>query len=86
MGHNLYTACHKCKEVVFNERNIENNTILPFYLLHIKCAKEDINNVQTIIDNNGNDPKWIYNYKTIYIVHGDYKKPKFTSKSPIKIK
>ncbi len=63
MGHNLYTACHKCREVIFNFRGEEEKTILPFYIKHIKCAEENIDNIQTVIDNNGNDPSWIYDYE-----------------------
>jgi hypothetical protein len=26
---------------------------------HKDCAKKDINNVQSVMDNNGNDPEWM---------------------------
>jgi hypothetical protein len=40
-------------------RNEENKSILPFYRKHKDCAKKDINNVQSVMDNNGNDPEWM---------------------------
>ncbi len=58
MGHNLISACHKCKVQIFHFRNEENKTILPFYKKHEKCAKENINNVQTVMDNNSTDQWW----------------------------
>lgn len=58
MGHNLYSACHKCKVKIFHFRREENLTILPFYKKHSDCAKENINNVQTVMDNNGTDQLW----------------------------
>lgn len=58
MGYNLYTACHKCKKKVFHLRREENIKILPFYKKHSGCAREDVNNVQTIMDNNGTDQFW----------------------------
>jgi hypothetical protein len=39
-------------------RKEEQKTIHPFYVEHKQCAKEDINNVQTVIDSNGEDPFW----------------------------
>ncbi|HDY67386.1 MAG TPA: hypothetical protein ENH85_06330 [Candidatus Scalindua sp.] len=58
MGNNVISCCHKCKVQVFHYRNEENKTILPFYRKHKKCAKEDINNVQTVMDNNSTDQSW----------------------------
>jgi hypothetical protein len=58
MGYNLYSACHKCKVKIFHFRREEQKTILPFYAKHSKCAKENIDNVQTIMDNNGTDQEW----------------------------
>ena len=62
MGHNLISACHKCKVKIFHFRNEENKAILPFYKKHSHCAKFDIRNVQTIMDNNGTDQYWQDNY------------------------
>jgi hypothetical protein len=53
MGYNLISGCHKCKVKIFHFRREENKTILPFYKKHSDCAKEDANNVQTVMDNNG---------------------------------
>ena len=58
MGYNLLTACHKCKTKIFHYRGEENVAILPFYVKHAKCAKENLNNVQTVMDNNGSDQDW----------------------------
>lgn len=58
MGHNLISACHRCSRKIFHFRNEEDKTILPFYRKHRNCAKENINNVETIMDNNGHDPIW----------------------------
>jgi predicted nucleic acid-binding Zn-ribbon protein len=58
MGHNLISGCHKCKVKIFHFRREENKTALPFYKKHSDCAKEDINNVQTVMDNNGTDQWW----------------------------
>ena len=58
MGNNVISCCHKCKVQMFHYRNEENKTILPFYRKHRDCAKEDINNVQTVMDNNGTDQFW----------------------------
>ncbi len=58
MGHNLISCCHKCKVQIFHYRNEENVAILPFYKKHKDCAKKDINNVQTVMDNNGTDQEW----------------------------
>lgn len=67
MGVNLISGCHKCEVKVFHFRNEENVSILPFYYKHKKCAQEDINNVQTVMDNNGTDQDWCqdfpYGYK-----------------------
>ena len=60
MGNNVISCCHKCKVQMFHYRNEENKTILPFYRKHRDCAKEDINNVQTVMDNNGTDQPWQY--------------------------
>jgi hypothetical protein len=68
MGYNLYSACHKCKVQVFHYRNEEQLLILPFYKKHSECAKEDINNVQTVMDNNGTDQKWMRDFE-----NGGYK-------------
>jgi predicted nucleic acid-binding Zn-ribbon protein len=58
MGQNLISGCHKCKKQIFHFRNEENKTILDFYRKHKDCAKNDINNVQTVMDNNGTDQDW----------------------------
>ncbi len=58
MGHNLISACHRCKVKIFHFRREESKTILPFYKKHADCAKVDIENVQTIMDNNGTDLVW----------------------------
>jgi hypothetical protein len=58
MGHNLISGCHKCKVKIFHFRREENKTMLPFYKKHSDCAKEDVNNVQTVMDNNGTDQWW----------------------------
>jgi len=58
MGYNLISGCHKCKVKIFHFRREENKTILPFYKKHSNCAKEDINNVVTVMDNNGTDQWW----------------------------
>ena len=58
MGYNLISACHKCKVKIFHFRRQENETILPFYKKHADCAKENIDNVQTVMDNNGTDQWW----------------------------
>ena len=58
MGYNLLSACHKCKVKIFHFRREENKTILPFYVKHSQCAKEDVTNVQTVMDNNGTDQWW----------------------------
>lgn len=60
MGYNLYSACHKCSRKIVHFRREENNTILPFYQKHRNCAKDNINNVQTVMDNNGTDQIWMY--------------------------
>jgi len=60
MGHNLISCCHKCKVQVYHFRGKENIAILPFYKKHKNCAKEDINNVQTVMDNNSTDQEWMY--------------------------
>lgn len=61
MGRNVISACHKCKKKIFHFRREENKTILPFYKKHADCAKEDVNNVQTVMDNNGTDQWWADN-------------------------
>lgn len=58
MGHNLISCCHKCKVKVFHFRNEENVAILPFYRKHKDCAKDNLDNVQTVMDNNGTDQDW----------------------------
>ena len=58
MGHNLYSACHKCKVKVFHYRRKENELILDFYKKHADCAKENLDYVQTVMDNNGTDLDW----------------------------
>jgi len=63
MGHNLISFCHKCKVKVFHFRHEENETILPFYYKHRNCAKLDIENVQTVMDNNGNDLKCMDDFR-----------------------
>jgi hypothetical protein len=60
MGHNLISVCHKCKVKIFHYRNEENKTILPFYRKHAKCAQEKIENVITVMDNNGTDKNWYW--------------------------
>ena len=60
MGHNLISCCHRCKVQVYHSRNEEGVAILPFYKKHAGCAKEDIDNVQTVMDNNGTDQGWMY--------------------------
>lgn len=59
MGYNIISCCHKCKTQLFHYRNEENKSIFPFYRKHKDCAKKDINNVQSVMDNNGNDPEWM---------------------------
>lgn len=66
MGYNLISACHKCKEQVGHLRGKENETILPFYKRHKDCARVDIANVQTVMDNNGNEPDWTCEYKDVF--------------------
>ena len=58
MGYNLISCCHKHKVKMLHFRKEEQKTIHPFYVEHKQCAKEDINNVQTVIDSNGEDPFW----------------------------
>jgi len=58
MGYNLISGCHKCKVKIFHFRTEENKTVLPFYKKHSECAKECINNVQTVMDNNGTEQWW----------------------------
>ncbi len=58
MGYNLISCCHKCKEQIFYFRGKENDAILPFYRKHANCAKECIDNVQTVMDNNSTDQEW----------------------------
>ena len=58
MGHNLISVCHKCKVKVFHFRNEENKAILPFYKKHADCAKEKIENVITVMNNNATDQWW----------------------------
>ena len=58
MGHNLISACHRCRVAIFHFRNEENEAILPFYRKHIKCSKLNLDNVVTVMDNQGNDPVW----------------------------
>jgi hypothetical protein len=58
MGVNLISACHRCKVKIFHFRGEENKTILPFYKKHGACAKLNIHNVQTVMDNNGTDQNW----------------------------
>lgn len=58
MGYNLHSVCHKCKTKIFHYRGEENKAILPFYKKHANCAKENIDNVKTVMDNNGTDEKW----------------------------
>jgi len=72
MGNNLYSVCHKCKEKIMHWRGEEHLTILPFYHEHKKCLMEDINNVQTVMDNveyqRSQEPFWMSSdggYKTI---------------------
>lgn len=60
MGHNLYSACHRCKTKIFHFRGEENKTILLFYKKHSDCAKKNIDNVQTVMDNNSTDQEWMY--------------------------
>ena len=59
MEYNLYSCCHKCKVKVISSEEKENLTILPFYKKHAICAQENINNVQTIMDNNGYYQEWM---------------------------
>jgi len=58
MGHNLISACHKCRVKIFHFRNEENEAILPFYKKHVKCSKRSLENVITFMDNQGNEPVW----------------------------
>ena len=58
MGYNLVRACHKCKGQIFHYRREEKIAILPFDAKHAKCAEEDLNNVQTVMENNGTDQDW----------------------------
>ncbi len=58
MGNNIICCCHKCKVKIFNFRREEQYGVLPFYKKHAECAKEDINNVQSVMDNNGTDQPW----------------------------
>ena len=60
MGHNLISICHKCQTKIFHFRNEENKTILPFYIKHKNCAKEKLENVVTVMDNNGTDRFWFW--------------------------
>ena len=62
MGHNLISCCHRCKVQIYHFRHEENIAILPFYKKHAGCAKEDINNVQTVMDNNGTCQEWAYDW------------------------
>lgn len=64
MGINLISSCHKCKVQIFHFRGEENETILPFYKKHSDCAKIDINNVQTITDNNSTYIEWCDEYES----------------------
>jgi hypothetical protein len=57
MGHNLISGCHKCKKQQYHFRLQENQTILPFYLKHKECIKENIANVVTVLDDT-NEPAW----------------------------
>ncbi len=43
---------------MFNYRGEEQYGVLSFYKKHAECAKENINNVQSIMDNNGTDQQW----------------------------
>lgn len=61
MSHNLISGCHKCKVQIFHFRGEENKTILPFYKKHQDCAKLNIGNVETIMDNIGVDQPWAQN-------------------------
>ena len=58
MGHNLISCCHKCKVQLYSFRHEEDVAMLDFYIKHAECAKKDINNVQTVMDNNSTDQKW----------------------------
>ena len=71
MSYNLITACHKCKVQIFHSRGNENDLILKFYIKHAKCAKEDLNNVQTVMYNNCTDQDWQNDEE-----YGGYKKDK----------
>ena len=64
MGYNLISVCHKHKVQLFHYRNEENKTILPFYIEHKECARENINNVIILLDNNDTD-QLIDKYKNI---------------------
>lgn len=61
MGYNLISGCHKCKVQMFHFRNEEYSSLLHFYIKHKVCARERLDNVVTIMDNNGmNEPEWSY--------------------------
>ncbi len=63
MGVNIISGCHKCKVKVFHWRGEENVNMIPFYYKHKLCAQEDINNVQSVMDNNGTDQDWCNDFK-----------------------
>jgi len=79
MGYNLISGCHKCKVKVFHFRGEENVKILDFYIKHKECAKEDLKNVQTIMDNCDED--WIEDFK-----QGGYKNDEINNFKPKNIK
>ncbi len=58
MGNNIICCCHKCKVRLFNYRREEHYGVLPFYKKLKDCAREDINNVLSVMDNNGTDQPW----------------------------
>lgn len=58
MGYNLISGCHKCKVSKYHDRGEENKTILQFYHNHKLCAEDNVDNVRTVMDNNGNDPEF----------------------------
>lgn len=79
MGYNLISGCHKCKLKVFHFRKEENVKILDFYIKHKECAKENLNNVQTIMDNCDED--WIEDFK-----QGGYRNDEINNFKPKNIK
>lgn len=62
MGVNIISGCHKCRVARYHFRNEEYLTVVPFYIEHSECMRENASNVETKDDQLQAEP-WMNEYE-----------------------